>query len=218
VDTIAAKELGKIVTNIPAYSTTSVAQLVFALLLEHCHHVQPHSDDVMEGKWTTSQDFCFWNYPLIELSGKTMGIIGLGTIGLETARIASAFGMRILGHARNRREIDLPNFEWADLDELLQKFVVVSLHCPSTPQTEGIINSEKLSLMKKTAILINTSRGKLVNEQDLADALNTDVIRGAGLDVLSVEPPGANYPSTKRKIVLSLLTSRGLLKKLVAVY
>ncbi|MDF2947479.1 MAG: hprA [Bacillales bacterium] len=199
VDVQAAKELGKIVTNIPAYSTASVAQMVFALLLEHCHRVQRHSDAVMQGDWSKSIDFCFWNYPLIELSGKTMGIIGLGTIGLETAKIASAFGMRILAYNRSRREVDLPNFEYVELDELLKSSDVVSLHCPSTPETEGIINSEKLALMKSSAILINTSRGKLINSQDLADALNAGVIQGAGLDVLPAEPPEATNPLLSAK-------------------
>jgi glycerate dehydrogenase len=199
VDVQAAKELGKIVTNIPSYSTASVAQMVFALLLEHCHRVQRHSDAVMQGDWSNSIDFCFWNYPLIELSGKTMGIIGLGTIGLETAKIASAFGMRILAYNRSRREVDLPNFEYVELDELLKASDVVSLHCPSTPETEGIINSEKLALMKSTAILINTSRGKLINSQDLADALNAGVIQGAGLDVLPAEPPEATNPLLSAK-------------------
>ncbi|MDF2607141.1 MAG: hprA [Bacillales bacterium] len=199
VDTHAAKDLGKIVTNIPSYGTASVAQMVFALLLEHCHHVQRHSDAVMEGHWANSKDFCFWNHPLIELSGKKMGIIGMGTIGLETARIASAFGMRILAFARNRRELDLPNYEWVELDELLRESDVISLHCPSTPETEGLINAERLSMMKNSAILINTSRGKLINSQDLADALNSGVIQGAGLDVLAVEPPEATNPLLQAK-------------------
>lgn len=199
VDIQAAKERGIIVTNIPTYGTESVSQMFFALLLEHCNRVQRHSDAVMEGQWGKNPDWCFWNYPLIELSGKTMGIVGLGRIGLQTARIASAFGMRILAYGRNHRSIDLPDFKWCDLDELMRLSDVVSLHCPLTAETEGMINAENLSMMKRSAILINTSRGKLVNNKDLADALNAGVIGGAGLDVLAVEPPEASNPLLQAK-------------------
>lgn len=199
VDIQAAKERGIVVTNIPAYGTESVAQMVFALLLEHCHHVQRHSDAVMEGQWGKNSDWCFWNYPLIELAGKTMGIVGLGSIGLQTARIASAFGMRILAYGRNHREMDLPHFRWCELDELMRLSDVVSLHCPLTPETEGIINAGNLSLMKRSAIIINTSRGKLINSKDLAEALNTGAIGGAGLDVLAVEPPEDTNPLLQAK-------------------
>ncbi|KAA9029957.1 D-2-hydroxyacid dehydrogenase [Niallia endozanthoxylica] len=199
VDIQAAEERGIVVTNIPAYGTESVAQMVFALLLEHCHRVQRHSDAVMEGQWGKNSDWCFWNYPLVELAGKTMGIVGLGSIGLQTARIASAFGMRILAYGRNPREMDLPNFRWCDLNELMRLSDVVSLHCPLTRETEGMINSENLSLMKRSAIIINTSRGKLINNKDLAEALNTGAIGGAGLDVLAVEPPEDSNPLLQAK-------------------
>ncbi|WP_338473044.1 D-2-hydroxyacid dehydrogenase [Niallia sp. XMNu-256] len=200
VDIQAAKERGIVVTNIPNYGTASVSQMVFALLLEHCHHVQHHSDAVMEGQWGKNSDWCFWNYPLIELAGKTMGIVGLGRIGLQTARIASAFGMEVLAYSRHQREMDLPGFKWADnLNELMRLSDVVSLHCPLTPETEGMINSGNLSMMKRTSILINTSRGKLVNNNDLAEALNAGVIGGAGLDVLAVEPPEETNPLLQAK-------------------
>ncbi|MDM5198998.1 D-2-hydroxyacid dehydrogenase [Fictibacillus enclensis] len=199
VDIRAAKERGIVVSNIPTYGTESVAQMVFALLLEHCHHIQRHSDAVMEGQWGRNPDWCFWNYPLVELAGKTMGIVGLGRIGLQTARIASAFGMRILAFDAYHRDIDLPDFQWCDLNELMKLSDVVSLHCPLTQETEGIINSEYLSIMKRSAIIINTSRGKLVNNKDLAKALNAGVIAGAGLDVLAVEPPEDTNPLLQAK-------------------
>jgi glycerate dehydrogenase len=199
VDIQAAEERGIVVSNIPTYGTESVAQLVFALLLEHCHHVQRHSDAVMEGQWGRNPDWCFWNYPLVELAGKTMGIVGFGRIGLQTAKIASAFGMRILAYDAYHREIDLPNFQWGDLSQLMRQSDVVSLHCPLTPETECIINSENLSLMKRSAVIINTSRGKLVNNKDLAEALNGGAIAGAGLDVLAVEPPDDTNPLLQAK-------------------
>lgn len=197
VDVQATKQLGIVVTNIPAYGTDSVAQMVFALLLECCHHTQRHSDAVRAGQWSSNPDWCFWNYPLVELSGKTMGIIGFGRIGLQTARIASAFGMKILAYGGDRRENDLPNFQWSKLQELLQQSDVISLHCPLTAETEGMINAANLSLMKESAIIINTSRGKLVNNADLAEALNTGVIAAAGLDVLDTEPPMKDNPLLK---------------------
>jgi glycerate dehydrogenase len=194
VDTKAAEERGITVSNIPTYGTESVSQMVFALLLEHCHRVQRHSDAVMEGQWGRNPDWCFWNYPLVELAGKTMGIVGFGRIGLQTAKLASAFGMHILAYDAYHRDIDLPNFQWAELPELMRQSDVVSLHCPLTPDTEEMINTENLSLMKPSAIIINTSRGKLVNNKDLAEALNAGVISGAGLDVLAVEPPEDTNP------------------------
>lgn len=201
VDIHAAQERGIVITNIPTYGTHSVAQMVFALLLEHCHHVQRHSDAVVEGQWAKNPDWCFWNHPLVELAGKTMGIVGFGRIGLQTARIASAFGMRVLAFngSGDHREIDLPNFHWAKLSELMRESDVVSLHCPLTPETEGMINSENLSMMKRSAFIINTSRGKLVNNSDLAQALNDGVIAGAGIDVLDVEPPVDTNPLLKAK-------------------
>jgi glycerate dehydrogenase len=198
VDIDAAKKRNITVTNIPTYGTTSVAQMVFALLLELCHHVQEHSDAVHNGDWTNCRDFCFWNYPLVELAGKNMGIVGFGKIGQKTADIAEAFGMNIIGYNRHKSDQwHRKNFKWAELDELLAESDVISLHCPLFPSTKGIINKENLSKMKKSAFLINTSRGQLIVDEDLADALNEGVIAGAGLDVLSVEPPNADNPLLK---------------------
>lgn len=195
VDIKAAKERGIIVTNIPTYGTTSVSQFVFALLLELCHHVQRHSDAVKSGKWAECEDFCFWNYPLIELADKTMGIIGFGRIGQRTADIAAAMGMSIIAYDTNKTDqSQRRNFKWAELDEVFSQSDVISLHCPLLPDTKGIINKNTLGIMKKTALLINTSRGPLVVDKDLADALNKGIIAGAGLDVLSLEPPDKDNP------------------------
>jgi glycerate dehydrogenase len=200
VDIEAAKQKGVVVTNVPGYSTASVAQLTFALLLELCLHVQRHSDAVMEGRWSRSKDFSFWDYPLIELSGKTIGIIGFGTIGKQVADIATAFGMKILGQSRTQTDQShRNNFKWASLDELLQTSDVVSIHCPLTLETKGLINKNSLQKMKDSAFLINTSRGPIVVDQDLSDALNNNVIAGAGIDVLSVEPPPCDNPLFKAK-------------------
>lgn len=200
VDIEAAKQKGIVVTNVPGYSTASVAQLTFALLLELCLHVQRHSDAVLEGKWSHSKDFCFWDYPLVELAGKTIGIIGFGTIGKQVADIATAFGMKVLGQSRTQTDQShRNNFKWASLDELLQSSDVVSIHCPLTPETKGLINKDSLQKMKDSAFLINTSRGPIVVDQDLADALNNNVISGAGIDVLPVEPPPADNPLFKTK-------------------
>jgi glycerate dehydrogenase len=195
VDVAAAKELGIVVSNVPGYGTNSVVQLTFALLLELTLHVQDHSHAVKNGDWSRSPDFCFWNYPLIELAGKTMGIIGFGDIGKKVADVASAFGMKIIAHSRTRTDqTHRINFRWAPLEELLEQGDVVSLHCPLTPETTGLINKENLKRMKPSAFLLNTSRGPLVIDQDLADALHHDVIAGAGIDVLSKEPPLQGNP------------------------
>lgn len=195
VDTLAARAKGIPVTNIPGYGTHSVVQMVFALLLEHCMHVQRHSDAVRDLKWAKSKDWCFWDFPLQELYGKTMGIIGMGTIGQEVARVANAFGMQILGFSRTQKDqSQLKSFRWASLPNLLQMADVVSIHCPLTPETRGMINRTSLHTMKSNAFLINTSRGPVVIDQDLADALNETVIAGAGIDVLSVEPPSEDNP------------------------
>jgi glycerate dehydrogenase len=200
VDVDAAKKKGILVTNVPAYGSKSVAQLTFALLLELCHHVQRHSDAVMEGKWSRSADWSFWNYPLMELAGKTIGIIGFGTIGQQVADIASAFGMNIIAFSRTKtNQTSRNNFRWVTLDQLLSDADVISIHCPLTPETKGMINSSTLKRMKPSAFLLNTSRGPLIVEKDLADALNSDVIAGAGIDVLSVEPPPAGNPLIKAK-------------------
>lgn len=195
VDTEAAKQRGIPVTNIPTYGTQSVAQFVFALLLELCHRVQTHSDAVHAGDWNNCSDFCFTRSPLIELSGKTMGLIGLGRIGGQVARIANAFGMRVIAVGSGRSNpTPVEGVEWVELDQLLAESDVISLHCPLTPATEKLINAERLALMKHSAILINTSRGALINEQDLAIALNDRRIAGAAVDVLSVEPPEPSNP------------------------
>jgi len=195
VNTEAAKAKGIIVSNVPGYGTTSVVQMTFALLLELCLRVQRHSDAVMEGKWTRSADFCFWDYPLIELAGKTMGIIGFGHIGQQVADVATAFGMNIIGNSRTRTDqSNRKNFKWADVPELLRQSDVVSIHCPLFPETKGLINKDSLQLMKKSAFLLNTSRGPIIVDEDLAAALNNGVIAGAGIDVLSTEPPPAGNP------------------------
>lgn len=195
VDIVAAKELGIIVTNVPAYSTDSVAQLVFALILEFCHHVGEHNRAVQEGAWTNSPDFAFWNYPLVELVGKTLGIIGFGAIGQTSAKIAAAFGMNIMVYSRTRKpELETDRIKFAELDEVLAKSDFLTLHCPLTEHTKGLINKETISKMKNNAILINTSRGPVIVEQDVADALNSGKLAGAGVDVVSVEPIAADNP------------------------
>ncbi|MCK5118446.1 MAG: D-2-hydroxyacid dehydrogenase [Candidatus Latescibacteria bacterium] len=200
VDVVAAARHGVTVTNVPTYGTHSVAQMVFALLLELCHHVGAHSEAVRKGAWSQSVDFCFWNYPLVELAGKTMGIIGFGRIGRQTAQVASALGMRILAAEPDRENPpELEDFSWAEIPELLAAADVVSLHCPLFPETEGLINRENIERMKRSAFLINTSRGGLVVDADLAEALDNDRIAGAGLDVLSSEPPDEDNPLLRAK-------------------
>jgi glycerate dehydrogenase len=195
VDVRSAAERGIPVTNVPTYGTCSVAQMVFALLLELCHHVQKHSDAVKSGAWSSCRDFCFWNYPLVELAGKTMGIVGFGRIGRQVARIADAMGMKVVAYDSFRGDDPgIEGFRWADVCDVFAESDVVSLHCPLFPATANIINAANLSLMKRTAFLINTSRGGLVQDQALADALNCGAIAGAALDVLSAEPPDPGNP------------------------
>lgn len=195
IDIDAASRQSILVCNIPDYGGHSVAQLTFALLLELCHHVQRHSDTARAGKWSASKDWCYWDYPLVELAGKTMGIIGFGNIGRKVGDMATAFGMDIVGTARTPSDQShRKNFRWASIPELLQVSDVVSIHCPLTPETKGLINKNALNTMKPTAFLLNTSRGQIIVEEDLSDALNSDVIAGAGLDVLSVEPPPKDNP------------------------
>ena len=195
VDTAEAKRRNIIVTNVPAYSTMSVAQLTFALLLELCHHVQKHSDSVMLGKWAKSPDFSYSDFPLIELAGKTFGIIGFGNIGKKVADIASVFGMNIIAASPHQTDQQKrKNFRWATVNEVLEQADVVSIHCPLLPETRGLINAGSLGRMKRSAFLLNTSRGPVVVEQDLADALNKGIIAGAGIDVLSIEPPSIDNP------------------------
>lgn len=195
IDTVKAHELGIIVTNIPAYSTDSVAQITFSLILELCLHVQDHSNAVMAGEWASSIDFSFRKFPLIELSSKTIGIIGFGSIGKKVSDIASAFGMNVIAFSRTKTDQShRKNFRWVEMPELLSQSDFVSVHCPLTPETRGLINKRNLALMKNSAFLINTSRGAVVDEKDLADALNKGLIAGAGLDVLSSEPPSPENP------------------------
>jgi glycerate dehydrogenase len=195
IDVEMATKLGIVVTNIPAYSTNSVAQLTFALILELCFHAQRHSDSVMSGKWSGSVDFTYRDYPLTELASKTLGIIGFGTIGKKVSEIAMAFGMNVLASSGSESDhSDRTGISRAGLPELLSNSDIVSIHCPLTPETAGMININTLRLMKRSAFLINTSRGPIVVEKDLAEALNEGIIAGAGLDVLSVEPPPEDNP------------------------
>ncbi|MCM4167245.1 Hydroxypyruvate reductase [Arenibacter antarcticus] len=195
VDIAAAKSLGMKVTNVPTYGTTGVAQMTMALLLEMCHHVGEHNRAVKDGQWTNSKDFCFWNYPLIALEGKTMGIIGFGSIGRATAKLAEAFGMKILtSGSRKRPELENKNIKQVEMEELLSQSDVISLHCPLTPETEGIINTANISKMKDGVMLINTSRGPLIVEEDLKTALDSGKIAFAAVDVVSQEPINADNP------------------------
>ena len=189
VDTAAAKELGILVCNSPSYSTASVAQLTIAHLLELCSHVGALSDACHSGRWAACPDFCFWDAPLMELSGKTMGIIGYGTIGRAVGAIAQALGMRLLVNARHSDPaLESPTCRYAPLEELLAQSDVVTLHCPQTPETTGLIDRARIAQMKDGAILLNTSRGGLIVEQDLADALCSGKLRGAAVDVVPQEP------------------------------
>ncbi len=195
VDVAAAHERGVVVTNIPAYGTASVAQMVFAHLLNLTQHVTEHAETVRDGRWSRSPDFCYWDFPLIELDGLTMGIVGLGQIGQAVARLAFAFGMRVLAYDATT-PAQLPEGVWmtSELSRVFRDADVVTLHCPLTPDTRQMVNAERLALMKPTAFLINTSRGPLVDEAALAEALRAGRLAGAGLDVLSTEPPPADHP------------------------
>ncbi len=194
VDIEAAKKRGIVVTNIPAYSTESVAQTVFAHLLTISNQVAHYSEEARTGVWTKCPDFSYTNTPLLEWNGKTMGIVGLGNIGQAVARIALAFGMKVIAYTSKKKE-ELPTGIFpVSKKELFQQSDVLSLHCPLTPDTKEFVCAETLSWMKPTAIVINTSRGLVVNEADLADALNEGKIMAAGVDVLSSEPPKADNP------------------------
>jgi glycerate dehydrogenase len=202
VDIEAARSKQITVTNVPTYGTTAVAQMVFAHLLEHCHHVKDHSEAVHQGAWQNQPDFCFWHYPLFELAGRTMGIIGFGRIGRAVAAIASSFGMPVRAADTNRTAPpeSIEDFGWLEVDEIFEQSDVISLNCPLFPETEGLVNASRLARMKPNAILINASRGGLVVDQDLADALNEERIAGASLDVVSnVEPPAADNPLLQAK-------------------
>ena len=194
VDIDAAKARGIVVTNIPAYSTASVAQMVFAHILNITQRVGYYADENKQGRWTKNADFCYWDTQLVELQGKKMGIVGLGNIGQATARIAQAFGMEVCVYSSKPQFVLPSGIKKMDLDELFAECDVISLHCPLTPDTKEMVNADRLSKMKSNAILINTGRGPLINEQDLADALNEGRIAAAGLDVLSVEPSVEGNP------------------------
>lgn len=200
VDVKAARQLEIAVTNIPTYGTTSVAEFTFALLLELSHHVALYSEATRAGEWSRSADFTLRKAPLFDLAGKTMGIIGLGQIGRRVAEIAFAFELDVIAADAVRSAVPgWPNFRWCELDELLRQADIVSLHCPLLPQTRGIIDARSLALMKPGAFLINASRGGLVIEQDLADALNNGRLAGAAVDVLSSEPPALDNPLLNAK-------------------
>lgn len=199
VDIAAAHELGITVTNIPAYSTDSVAQMVFAHILNITNDIAKYADEAKIGKWSANQDFCYWNKPIIELANKTLGIVGLGNIGMAVARIALAFGMKVLA-ATSKPQSTLPDGITAGtVLDVLKNADIISLHCPLTDNTREMINSESIKTMKRTAILINTGRGPLVNEQDLAIALNNEEIVAYGTDVLSIEPARTDNPLLKAK-------------------
>ena len=187
VDVKAAKEKGIVVTNVPSYGTQAVAQYVFALLLEVCHHVGHHNNAVQQGRWTSGRDFCFWDYPLIELAGKTMGIIGYGRIGQATAALARAFGMKVLAYSPSRKDGET-------LDEVFSQSDVISLHCPLTAENTGLINRNTIAKMKAGVILINTARGGLINEADLREALLSGKVAAAAVDVVSTEPIREDNP------------------------
>lgn len=200
IDTEYAKQKDITVTNVPDYSSTAVAQFTLALLLEMCHHVGEHNNAVKNGDWVSSKDFSFWNYPLIELVGKTMGIVGFGKIGKATAKLALAFGLKIKVYNRTvYSEFENDHLRFVTLDELLSTADIISLHCPLTPETEKMINQKSIAQIKDGAMLINTSRGPLINEEDLVIALNNGKISAAALDVISSEPMEADNPLLKAK-------------------
>ena len=199
VDVAAARERHIAVTNIPTYGTTAVAQMVFAHLLAICQHVEAHSQAVHNGEWNTNPDWCFWNYPLVELAGKTMGIVGFGRIGQTVAGIARALGMKVLAFDRHENDTGRALAQYVPLEELLRRSDVISMHCPLFPETERMINQDTIAQMKDGVYFINTSRGQLVDEQALADALNSGKVAHAGLDVVYTEPIRTDNPLLKAK-------------------
>lgn len=199
VDVAAAKERGIPVCNVPTYGTAAVGQFAIAMLLEICHHIAHHSEAVHEGRWSGNIDWCFWDYPLIELEGKTMGVVGFGRIGQRTGEIAKALGMRVLAYDAYQNDAGKAIGAYVDLDTLLKESDVISLHCPLFPETKGIINAASIAKMKNGVILLNNSRGPLIVEQDLADALNSGKVYAAGLDVVSEEPISPNNPLLSAK-------------------
>ncbi|MDR2741674.1 MAG: D-2-hydroxyacid dehydrogenase [Treponema sp.] len=199
VDVAAAKERGIPVCNIPAYGTDAVGQFAIALLLEICHHTGHHDKSVKEGRWEKNADWCFWDYPLIELAGKTLGIIGFGRIGQTTGRIAKALNMKVVAYDAYPNEAGKTVADYVSLDELFAQSDVIALHCPLFPETQGILNKTNIAKMKDGVIILNNSRGPLVVEQDLADALNSGKVYAAGLDVVSSEPIKGDNPLLKAK-------------------
>lgn len=199
VDVAAARERGIAVSNVPSYGTAAVAQFAIALLLEICHHVAHHSETVHDGRWSSCPDWCYWDYPLIELDGKTMGIIGFGRIGQQTGRIAKALGMHVLATGSRPNDSGREIADYVELDELLARSDVIALHCPLFPSTRGIISRENIAKMKDGVILLNNARGALIDEQALADALNSGKVYAAGLDVVSTEPIRPDNPLLKAK-------------------
>jgi glycerate dehydrogenase len=199
VDYEKAKTKGIPVANIPAYGTDAVGQFAIALLLEICHHAGHHDKAVKEGRWETNADWCFWDYPLIELADKTLGIIGFGRIGQTTGRIARAMGMKVIAHDEYPADTGKTIADYVGLDELFAKSDVIALHCPLFPSTQGIINKNSIAKMKDGVIIINNSRGPLIVEQDLADALNSGKVDAAGVDVVSSEPIKSDNPLLKAK-------------------
>jgi len=205
IDVQAAAERGITVANVPGYGTDSVAQLTFALLLELCHQVGHHNTEVRSGRWAKNADWTFWDTPQMELAGKTMGILGYGTIGKKVGVIANAFGMNVLAVSRSPKQNQPGDkFRWCSLDEMIAESDVISIHCPLTKETQSLVDFNRLQQMKRTAFLLNTSRGPVVVDADLARALNEGVIAGAGIDVLSVEPPATDNPLfTAKNIVIT---------------
>lgn len=198
IDCKAAREKGIAVSNIPAYSTDGVAQLVFALLMEMTNQVGLHNESVKKGDWCSSPHFCYWKTPLCELANKTFGIVGFGKIGSAVAQIANAMKMKVIAYSPNTRTYEgFGSVDFVSLDEVIKESDVISLHCPLTPETENLVNMDFLSKMKKTAYLINTSRGPVINENDLKEALDKGIIAGAGVDVLSAEPAKKDNPLLK---------------------
>jgi len=199
VDVGYAKQKGIPVCNVPSYGSDAVGQFAIALLLEICHRIGHHSDAVHSGRWENNTDWCFWDYPLIELAGKTIGIVGFGRIGQVTGRIAKALGMRVIANDEHPNDPGRAIADYVSLDELLKESDVIALHCPLFPSTEGIINKDNIAKMKDGVIIINNSRGPLIVEQDLADALNSGKVYAAGLDVVSSEPIRGDNPLLKAK-------------------
>ncbi len=192
VEKATAKKIS--ISNVPGYGTTAVAQHVFAMILRVANHIAENADSVANGKWSQNKDWCYWEFPIVELKDKVMGIVGLGAIGSQVANIAKAFGMQILVNDRSPEKKQSPDIEFTDIETLFSKADYLSLHCPLTEQNEAFVNKTLLKKMKKSAVLINTGRGALINEKDLAEILKNKEIAAACLDVLSQEPPTANHP------------------------